>query len=238
MYLFTRRVVTNPAQFRAGVAHAISMTEYVNQRTDLELSLYQTLQGEPLGTLTFAYRTESFAASLESVDEMIASDEYLSKVEAGAAYYVGNAVDRLGRFAHIAGELSGPPAAASVVTATINLPQVSRAMEWSVDVADYITNLSGVPIAVVTSNVGQYGTVSWISYGQSVAQLEQSQEKSNADPGFLQRLADSAELFVPADVIGDVGERLPTSPVIGHTTIFPGKPRSRRRARPATRIRS
>ena len=208
MYLFTRRVVTSPAHFRVGVAHAIAMTEYVNQRTDLEVALFQALQGEPLGTLTFAYRTESFAASLESVDEMLSSDEYLAKVEEGAGYYVGNAVDRLGTFVHIAGEVSGPPAAASVVTATIDVPLVSKAMEWSVELADYTANLSGVPIAVVTSNFGQYGTVSWISYGQSVAQLEQSQEKTNSDPGFLQRLADSAGLFVPGSGTGALSRRI------------------------------
>lgn len=208
MYLFTRRVLVSPAHLRAGMAHAIAMNEYVNQRTDLELSLFQALQGEPVGTLTFAYRTESFAASLEAVDEMVSSDEYLAKIEEGAAYYVGNAQDRLARFVHTTAELGGPPAAASVVTATLDLPQVSRAMEWSVEVADYVTNLSGVPMAVLTSNVGQYGTVSWISYGQSVAQLEQSQEKTNADPGFLQRLADSAGLFVPGSATGTLARRI------------------------------
>ena len=208
MYLFTRRIIVNPAHFRAGLAHALAMTEYVNQRTEVELSLYQALQGEPVGTLTFAYRTESFASSLEAVDEMVSSDEYRAKIEEGAAYFVGNAQDRLARFVHTAGDVATPPAAASVVTATLNLPQVSRAMEWSVEVADYVTNLSGVPMAVLTSNVGQYGTVSWISYGQSVAQLEQSQEKTNADPGFLQRLADSAELFVPGSATGILSRRI------------------------------
>jgi len=208
MYLFTRRVVIDPAHFRAGMAHAIAMTEYVNQRTDLEVSLFQVLQGEPLGTLTFAYRTESFAASLESVDELLGSDEYLAKVEGGAGYFVGSPEDRLGTIVHITGEVSGPPAAASVVTAAIDVPRVSRAMAWSVDLADYTANLSGVPIAVVTSNFGQYGRVSWVSYGQSVAQLEQSEEKINSDPGFLQRLADSAGFFVPGSGVAALSRRI------------------------------
>jgi hypothetical protein len=208
MYLFTRRILIDPAHFRAGLAHAIAMTEFVNQRTELELSLYQALQGEPVGTLTFAYRTESFAASLESADELLGSDEYRAKIEEGAGYFVGNAQDRLGTFVHAAGEVSEPPAAASVVTATIDVPQVSKAMAWSVELADYTANLSGVPIAVLTSNFGQYGTVSWISYGLSVAQLEQSQEKSNSDPGFLQRLADSAGFFVPGSGVGTLSRRI------------------------------
>jgi len=208
MYLYLRRVVMNPVHTRAGMAHAIAMTEYVNQRTDLEVSLFQVLQGEPLGTLNFAHRTESIAASVEAVDKLLATDEYPAKIEEGAGYFIGNAEDRVGTIAHIAGEVSGPPAAASVVTATIDLPQVSRAMAWSVDLADYAANLSGVPMAVVTSNSGQYGAVSWISYGQSIAQLEQSQEKINSDPGFLQRLADSAGFFVPGSGVGVLSRKI------------------------------
>lgn len=208
MYLYLRRVVMNPVHARAGMAHAIAMTEYVNQRTDLEVSLFQVLQGEPLGTLNFAHRTESFAASLEAIDKLIGTDEYLAKIEEGAGYFIGNAEDRLGTIAHIAGEVDGPPAAASVVTATIDVPLVSQALAWSVDLADYTANLSGVPMAVVTSNYGQYGTVSWISYGQSVAQLEQSQEKTSSDPGFLQRLADSAGLFVPGSGVGTLSRKI------------------------------
>jgi len=208
MYLFTRRVVVSPSQYRAGLAHAIEMTEYVNQKTDLDVSLYQALQGEPLGTLTFAYRTDSYATSLESVDQLIGSDDYLAKVEGGADYFVGSAQDRLGNILHIAGDVSGPPAAAAVVTAVIEVPQVSAAMKWSLELADYTSELSGVPIAVVTSNYGQYGTVSWISYGQSVAQLEQSQEKINSDPGFLQRLADSVGFFVSGSAVGALSRKI------------------------------
>jgi hypothetical protein len=208
MYLFTRQVVVNPLHIRAGMAHAIEMAGYVNQRTDLEVSLFQVLQGAPLGTLTFAYRTESFAASLESVDALASSDEYLEKVEEGAGYFVGIPEDRLAKILHIAGEVSGPPAAASVVSATVDVPQVSAAMSWSVELADYTVNLTGVPIAVLTSNYGQYGTVSWVSYGQSVAQLEQSQEKTESDPGFLQRLADSAGFFVAGSGVGVLSRKI------------------------------
>jgi hypothetical protein len=208
MYMFTRRVVVSPSHIRAGLAHATAMTEYVNQKTDLEVSLFQALQGEPLGTLFFAYRTDSFAASLEAVDGLVSSDEYLGRIEEGAEYFVGNAEDRLARFVHIAGEVSGPPAAAAVVSVAIHVPQVSKAMEWSLELTNYTANLSGVPVALVNSNYGQYGTVSWISYGESVAQLEQSQEKINTDPGFLQRLADSEGLFVAGSGVGGLSRRI------------------------------
>jgi hypothetical protein len=208
MYLFTRRVLVNPSHFRAGMAHAVEMLQYINQKADLEVSLFQVLQGEPLGTLAFTYRTESYAASLETVDELIGSDEYLKKVEKGSQYFIGNPEDRLGKILHIAGEVEGPPAAAGVVTATIDVPQAAAAIKWAVEIADYSANATAVPMAVVTSNYGSYGTVSWISYGQSVAQLEEAEEKTNSDPGFLQRLADSAGLFVPGSGVGVLSRKI------------------------------
>ena len=63
MYLFTRQIVVNPAQLRAGMAHALDILGYVNKKTELQVSLFQVLQGAPVGTLTFAYQTESYAAS-------------------------------------------------------------------------------------------------------------------------------------------------------------------------------
>ena len=85
---------------------------------------------------------------------------------------------------------------------------MTKALSWAVSLADYAANLGGVPMAVVTSNFGQFGAVSWISYGQSVAQLEQSQEKTNSDPGYLQRIADSAGLFIPGSGSGVLSRKI------------------------------
>lgn len=208
MHIFTRTVLLNPAHIRKGMAHAAAMTEYVNEKTDLQVSLYQVLQGAPQGTLAWAYRTDSYAASLESVDAFVTSDKYLEKVEKGAQYFVGNAEDQLGEVIHIAGEVGGPPAVAGVVSATMQVPQAGAAAAWSLGLADYTSNLSGIPTAVLTSNFGPYGRVSWISYAQSVGQLEEAGKKINTDPGFLQRLGESKDLFVPGSGHGMLSRRI------------------------------
>ena len=208
MYLFTRQVIVNPAHLRAGMAHSLDMLSYVNQNSELQVSLFQVLQGAPLGTLTYAYLTESYAASVEAADALISSDEYLGKIESGADYYVGNPQDRLATVLHQAGEVSGPPAAAGIVTAQLEIAQSRKAVTWAVELADYLTNASGVPTAVLSSTVGQYGTISWLSYGESLAQLEEASTKTNADPGFLQRLEDSAGLFVSGSGVGVLSRKI------------------------------
>ncbi len=197
MYLFTRRVLVSPAHIRAGMKHSLEMAAFVNEKTQLEASLFQVLQGAPLGTLTVAFRTESYSASVEATDALIQSDEYLDRVESGAAYYVGNPEDQLAEFIHNAGEVSEPPAAATVVTATMETSRAGSALAWAIDLAKYLNNLTAQPMAVLTSNFGQYGRISWLGYGSSLAAIEEGGKKINADPGFIQRLGDSKDLFVP-----------------------------------------
>jgi hypothetical protein len=208
MYLFTRRVLANPAHMRKAMAHAAEMTQYVNEKTDLEVSLFEVLQGAPVGTLSWAYRTESYAASLDSVDAVVRSEEYLKKVEKGAEYFLGNPEDRLGEFIHGAGEVTGPPSVAGITTATMEVPQAAAALAWSVGLADYTANLSGIPMTVVTSSFGEYGTISWISYAESLAQFEAAGKKINTDPGFLQRLGDSKGFFVPGSGVGMLSRKI------------------------------
>ncbi len=208
MYLFTRTVVVSPAHIRAGMKHALEMNAFVNEKTQLEASLFQVLQGAPLGTLTFAFRTESYSASVEATDALIQSDEYLDRVESGAAYFVGNPEDQLAEFIHTAGEVTEPPAAATVITATMETSRAGSAVAWAIDLANYVSNLTAQPMAVLTSNFGQYGTLSWLGYGSSLAAIEEGGKKINADPGFIQRLGDSEGLFVSGSGTGSLSRKI------------------------------
>jgi hypothetical protein len=208
MYLFTRRIIVDPAHMRAGLAHARKMLAYVNGKTDLDVALFQVLQGAPLGTLTYAYRTESYAASVAATDALTTSNEYLEQVEQGAAYFVGNPQDELGTFVHTAGEIEGPPAAAAVVTARLEINHTRKAIGWSVELADYMAAATSIPMAVLTSNSGDYGAITWISYGTSLEQLEATNAKTQADTGFLQRLEDSEGLFVSGSGRGSLVRRI------------------------------
>jgi hypothetical protein len=208
MYLFTRQLVVNPAHMRAGLAHARQMLDYVNDKTDLEVSLFQLIQGAPLGTLSFVYRTDSYADSVAATDALITSDEYLDQVEAGAAYFVGNPEDRLASFLHMAGEFEGPPAAAAVVTARLEIDHTRKAIGWATELADYMAAATSTPVAVLASNTGEYGAITWITYGRSLKQLEESNAKTNADAGFLQRLEDSTGFFVSGSGRGMLSRRI------------------------------
>ena len=78
----------------------------------------------------------------------------------------------------------------------------------SVDLANYTQNVTGQTTAVVSSNFGQYGRISWIGYGSSLADIESAGKKINTDPGFLQRLADSEGLFVSGSGAGVLSRKI------------------------------
>ena len=208
MYLFTRQVLVNPAHVRAGMRQAIEMAQYVNQHTSLEVSLFQLLQGAPLGTLTFAYRTDSYAATFAETDALLQSDEYMGKVESGAQYYVGSPQDHVARFIHQSGEIVGPPAAAGLVTASMQVDKAADAVKWSIELSDFMAKLTGVPNAVLTSNYGRWGQIAWLTYGSSLAQLEEAEAQVNSDSGFLKRLGKSEHLFVPGSGAGSLSRKI------------------------------
>ena len=107
-----------------------------------------------------------------------------------------------------AGEVTGPPAAASVITATMETSRAGSAVAWAVDLAKYVNNLTAQPMAVLASNFGVYGTISWLGYGSSLAAIEEAGGKINSDPGFIQRLGDSAGLFVPGSGTGALSRKI------------------------------
>ena len=85
---------------------------------------------------------------------------------------------------------------------------MTRALGWSVELADYLANATGVPTAVLTSNVPEYGTIAWLSFGESLAQLEEAQSKTNADPSFLQRMEEATGFFVSGSGVGGLSRKI------------------------------
>ena len=94
------------------------------------------------------------------------------------------------------------------MSAQLEIEQTRKAVAWSVELADYLANATGVPTAVLSSNLSQYGTISWLSYGESLLQLEEADSKTNADPGFLQRLEESAGFFVKGSATGGLSRKI------------------------------
>ena len=208
MILFTRRITLDPAHLRNATAHAHEMRALVNEKTTLDVALYEVLFGAPVGTLVYSCRGESYAAVLEEMDRLRADEEYQRRSEQGAAYRLGNPEDALGQFLHVVGDASARPEAVNLVTAVTEAGSLSQAIQWGIELADFLEGHNGLPVALVSSNTGRYGVLSWLTYGASIAELEKGSEKTIVDPGFHAQLARSTGLFVPGAATGTMSRRI------------------------------
>jgi hypothetical protein len=196
MFLFSRTLTLSGSPRRT-VPWAVGMTEYVKAHTGLELGLWSVTFGQPLGTVSWSAIVESQAALSEATAGLAGDDGYLDLVEQAADLVAGPGMDLLRQVVH--GQPAGPPpigAIASITTATAMVDRMADAVGWSIEMAQHITEVTGAPIAVLTSPFGQMGSIAWLGVQPDLASSAAVGEKLSADPGYLGRLPDTKDLFI------------------------------------------
>src|SRR5512134_2630562 len=94
MQLFSRQVqMTGPLAETS--AYAADMTAHVTGLIGREVSLWSTVFGAPLGTLTYTLRVDGVADVLAISAQVQADADFHAKLAKGADYTVGDAQDRL-----------------------------------------------------------------------------------------------------------------------------------------------
>ena len=198
MYLFSR-IITVRGDPRKTMSFLTGMLEMVNRKTDLDMSLWMMQTGAPVGT--FAYtclaqtRTEleAKAAPLES------DDEYLAAVADGEQYSAALPQDNLMQIMHNAGrefDRPGVGAIGTVTTAQIANGQYSPAMQWSVEIADLVSSITGFPTLFGVGVGGPFGQVGWVGTSPDLAADEAMNEALNKEPHYLAKMDAIGGLFV------------------------------------------
>lgn len=198
MLLFSR-VVTPTGSPRKTMAWAFGMTEYVNSHSDLDFSLWSGTFGYPVGTLAWSTTVESQVALAESTAKLLADDGYFDLIEQAQDIVLTPPHDILREL--VFGEPSDPPpigAVATITTATALVDRMADAVGWGVEIAQYVTEATGAPVAVLTNVFGQMGELAWIGVQPDLAAAEAARTKLAGDADYLARLAPTKDLFVPA----------------------------------------
>jgi len=81
--------------------------------------------------------------------------------------------------------------------AQVVLEQVVDAMAFAADVASTIGGITGTPVGLVTAQTGDRSRILWVSYAESLAQLEEDEETVEANDEYLDLYKRSAGLIVP-----------------------------------------
>ena len=198
MLLFSR-VATPTGSPRKTVAWASGMTEYVNAHSDLDVTLWSGTFGYPVGTLAWSTIVESQVALAESTSKLLADDGYFDLIEQAEGLFTTPPQDILREL--VFGEPSDPPpigAVATITTATALVDRMADAVGWGVEIAQYVTEATAAPVAVLTNVYGQMGELAWIGVQPDLAAAEAARTKLAGDADYLARLAPTKDLFVPA----------------------------------------
>jgi hypothetical protein len=199
--LFFTRVATFKGSPRRVVPWATEVTRYVNSHIDLDVSLWSATFGFPVGTYAWSTAVESQVALVDATAKLATDDAYFDLLEQTQDLLVGPPVDMLDRL--VAGEPQDggePPGVGAVVAVTTAIAIADRlgdAVGWAIDIGSHATEVTGTPVMVTTSVMGQMGEISWIAIHPDVASAEASWDKFAADAGYLPRISGSKDLFVP-----------------------------------------
>jgi len=199
MLLFSR-VVTLTGSPRQVVPWALGITGYVNEHSDLDVSLWSYTFGLPIGTYAWSSVVESQVALTDSTAKLLADDGYFDQLEQGSDFVGQPGKDHLRELVHGEPGDSPPPvgAVAVITTATALVDRMADAVGWGVEIAQYVTEATGGPVSMLTNVYGQLGEIAWIGVQPDLQAAEAARTKLSGDMDYLGRMAATKDLFVPA----------------------------------------
>jgi hypothetical protein len=192
MYLFTRAGRLASGRGPAGIAWASEISAKVESLIDQEVQLWATAYSPGIGTLTWTMWVEDLG-SLESIMSKLEADEsYLDLVERGAAFIEGGVDDSLVQPLHGAPDPERDIHYVAAVRAVVAGGAAERAMTIGVEIAQRAEAITGLSTMFARAMTGPYGSVSWLTGYEGLAELQSATEALEADPEWL-RLVDSTD---------------------------------------------
>lgn len=199
MYLFSRVRTARSSRIREAMAFARESRDFVNEHTDLDVSLHATMLGRPVGTLTWAALVVGRASVADTQATLMANPDYLAMAERGGELFESNGDDFLRQIVQMNGVEPDqpPPACSQGWSAQIANGQYDHAMAWAIDMGDYVAGLTGIGIVTMTDSYGHFGTITWVGTLESAQHADQVNEQLVADAEWVKRLNYAEDLFIP-----------------------------------------
>ncbi len=181
------------------MAWAVEMNAYVSKKSGRPLALWSAGFGYPVGTVVWSLPVDSHADLRAAFDGLREDDGYYALLEKGAAFVTSPMVDTLREVVHGAPTPGGRPvgSVALLTTATMSADKGADAVAWGVEMASYVTSVTGDPSMFLLDSYGTFGQATWIGAAADMAAVDAAGAKMQTDPGYLKRLAASGGLFIP-----------------------------------------
>jgi hypothetical protein len=206
-----QRVVTFQGPQEEVAAWAVEITGLVNDKSGLDVSLWQVLFGAPLGTMAWSAQVDALA-DVEQASATLGSDKAFLKLEAKAQDWARMpGEDRFVRVQHIAGGDYARPDVGSYAEGTVAVPaegKLAEAMQWGVEISDLHAEITHQSVLFGTNAYGEFGEVGWLGLSQDAAGIDRAAEATATDERYLKSLDSAGNLFRPGSAQRTLARRL------------------------------
>jgi hypothetical protein len=210
MYLFTRQLRLRAGAQRASLTWAANVTEKVNQITELNVGLWRKILSPGLGTISWSCVAQDLT-ELENADAKLAVDDiFVGEVDRGAQFVSDDPViDETAQFLTEVDVTATPPKYVAVVRSELRPGGFAKGVEAGLEIASRATKVGGVTTSFLIATTGKYGGVAWISGGQSLKEIEDADQKINADADFVKYVDKvGPDAFVPGITTQEIWQQI------------------------------
>ena len=188
MYVFARSGLLANGNSRDAALWVGSITEKVNQITDLNVTVWRNVFSREINRITWVAVVEELAQLEAADDKLQADDAFVALVDRGAAYTVGAPDDTLGQVVYQSGDATRPMEYATTVTALVAPGQFVRGIELGVEIAQRAETITGEPTSLLSGVTGDYSAIEWLTSYENVKAMQSAGEKLMQDVDFAQFL--------------------------------------------------
>ena len=188
MYQFSRLVRLSGSQAVSAMGWATEITEHVKSVTGLSVSLFTEVFSAAPGTLAWTTIVPDLATLEAAFDKLTPDTRYNELAEAGQAYALpGSLSDRLRTIVHPTEPPVNPtqPEYVTCVYATIANGNFARGVAAGVEIAQRVERITGNVTIFAMDSTGNYGGVAWLTGSAGISEMEQAEQKINADLSFV-----------------------------------------------------
>lgn len=178
---------------------ALEITEAVNQRTHLNVSLWQGQFGGPVGTLAWSALVDNLTVLEAATDSLAGDAAYSSLLSKARDWTRTPPEDFLLRMVHSAGGDYVRPDVGAYAEGTVAVPadgKLAKAGAFGVEIADLHANLTHSSVLFCTSEYGAFGEMRWLALYDSAAAVDTAAEAIAKDQDYGAKLDAAGGLFV------------------------------------------
>ena len=179
----------------SGVDFSIESAAHVSKLIGKIITVSRLAFGQPAGVVQFNYTFEQMS-ELDESDEKIGGDAATADYGIRSAeLFDGLAEDNIGRL--VVSNIAEPKAVMNVVSAVAHAGRAAEVSAFGVEMQQVLTSTTGQPAAFVVGISGVFGGTRFAVGADSMASLEDANEKLQADANFAKLMEKAGDLFVP-----------------------------------------